>query len=1041
MLIMRTSFKLFPPLFLFIIFIFLSAAISSAEQNSQPAIEKGASDTGNTSSTVTGSANTSQPSTEKNSGSNSANSPVAGNANDFASDIAVDRLKEFTKRDTEKIDTKRPHGAFIIPPTTSAIPGPAIVSDAGAASPLVGSSVTYHIADGFSFGNGNISAAELEWVAEASGARTFKKTTQLVPQGGTLSNFGHAFFEVKSPVAAVYKVSFKIKYKIFGLNAEFTANAQPVTITFVSGAAVDANPKDGMPDVTISTPGCGGDTPANLESKKLLVDFTRANALQEAGLKEDTSYTWVWNKKEADELSAKPAAVHKYLRASIKRGSDIESDAETGINSTAYSQLSENDRGSFIECGDTYYKRSGIKVEGSGPVPGSLKPVWTVRYPSSSLNAGKWNTAYNLNAINKCQLPTDFRSDNFSFTPTEPTEPFSFEIGMKIKHKWREYKYDNSRSQIKQAIEYAKQLPEKLNAQANSDPDRRGDFVPATTATNQINVSGGEGERGSAISVVISNKCVYKKQYYKEVNDGGGGQIGRGGGGGNDGAPQAEGNGSGTHRVEDGPPRDCEIKESNSFGCGKTTCDDPDKDQDTDPCLRHEMVLDTTAPKITFDGGTIGNGQGDVCSGSGDLVLVKVEISDNNLYSPLSTPYLTYETAPSGGAGVNESWSAVPLQMESVGAVPDNNAARPYPANSGKFQTLVPVPYNIKGIKAIRWFVDAFDGAKAPHTPEFHGAPSNGNHNHGNFWTTSGGHDGNTHDTHEVPENIKGTISVYDNDRPNIDVRMWKVDRSGVYLVGEFLASEDYFVEDCYYQTNDPKLIDNTGVTAGTYSGFKGSIPTDLILTAGYQPAFPATSLFTAAKKQKVVANLDHQCEKSDKWFDYEAGAGVKSQNGNCPVVFEDVKYIFTVDAADNIEAVVNSGARTDIPKVERTLVTFDFQDRKDINISSAKMEFVPGQRVPKNAAGGAVHWYLGPEDPSIPVADPTMLPMEVPTFEYVFHSVSKADDVRRMKLDVEDCVGHHREINIKFKISEVTNELRILEEKVKRELKRDAKQ
>jgi len=1009
---MRTSFKLFPPLLLFIFLFFLFVSIVSANPNQQPPADNGNADRA---------ANPNTPQiTPPNSGGNTS-------ASDFASDIAIDRLKKFSERGSGKIDTTRPSGGFVIPPAISNIPGPAIVSDAGASSPLVGSNIKYHIVDGFSFGNGNISSAVIEWTAEAPGGRTFKKTTTLVPQGGTIANFGHAFFELKPAEAANYKIDFKIKYKILGLKADFIANAQPLTTAFLSGnAGIDNIIAIGgtNPVVIVANPGNAGDTLPGFKSKDIIVDFFRDNASLEVGLKEDHNYTWKWPRVEPQEPNCRPGPIHNYLRSAIKRGADIDSEDDTGIDSAALGQLAPKEQGNYVQGpGGAFFKKSGVQPGGSGPVPGTLKPLWTVRYPSSNQNGGAWNTQYNLDRIGSSSFPTDLQNDVFSFKPMEPTEPFLFEISMKIKHKWREFKYDKSGTQIASAISYAAQLPGVLNAQAQGDCDFRGFVTQAALASNVIAPSGGEGPHGSGISVNISNTCTYNKQFWKEVDDG----------------FEADGTTPKKKKVEDGPPRPVTISGGSAFGCGKTK--DEEKDQNTDPCIRHEMVLDTTAPKITFDSGSIGNGQGDVLCGSGDLVLIKVEISDNNLYSPLSTPYLTYETAPSGGGGGNESWSAVPLQMTPFMAVPDNNAARPYGSNSGKFQALVPVPHNIKGAKAIKWFVDAFDGSKAPHgPPEFPGAPPNGNHNKGNFWTASGGHDGNTPDTHEVPPNINGTISIYDNDRPNINVRMWKVDRAGVYLVGDFSAAEDYFVEDCYYHTNDPKLVDNTATT-GTYSGFKGTIPTDPVLTAaGYQPAYPNTTLFPAAKKQKVIDTLVHQCEKSNMWFNYDAGDGVKRQNGNCPVVFEDVKYIFTVDASDNIEALVNSGARTDIPKVERAVLTFNFQDKGDNNISSTKMEFVPGQRTPKSSAGGAVHWYLGPEDPSIPVADPTMLPMEVPTFEYVFHSVSKGGDIRRMNIIAEDLVGHRRELNVNFKISEVTNELRILEEKVKRELKQNVK-
>ncbi|HPG58461.1 MAG TPA: hypothetical protein PKW98_11660, partial [Candidatus Wallbacteria bacterium] len=326
------------------------------------------------------------------------------------------------------------------------------------------------------------------------------------------------------------------------------------------------------------------------------------------------------------------------------------------------------------------------------------------------------------------------------------------------------------------------------------------------------------------------------------------------------------------------------------------------------------------------------------------MINVRVKVIDNNRYSALRTPFLTYETAPSANNAAGSTWSAVPLMMEPCAGVPDNAAPRPFAAgNWGYFQALVPSPHNIKGTKALRWFVDAFDGAKYQQPQPYNGVASFGNFNHGNFE-----YNGDGPNTQKVDQSMNkmGTLSIYDNDRPNINVKMWKVDRSGIYLVGDFEAAEDYFTEDFYYDmTNPSNMIDSSG-PAGEY---KAKIPPDT--SAGNVPAassilgpgsagmqipatliFPSSSLFPAARKAPIADNLKYQIEDAGyDFFKYHAGFGSLApsglKDGNCPVVFEDVKYIFTVDAYDNIEGIANNGVISMIPKPERTKVSFELKD------------------------------------------------------------------------------------------------------------------
>jgi hypothetical protein len=148
--------------------------------------------------------------------------------------------------------------------------------------------------------------------------------------------------------------------------------------------------------------------------------------------------------------------------------------------------------------------------------------------------------------------------------------------------------------------------------------------------------------------------------------------------------------------------------------------------------------------------------------------------------------------------------------------------------------------------------------------------------------------------------------------------------------------------------------------------------------------------------------------------------------------------YIFTVDAFDNIEGLANNGVVTMIPRPERTKVSFELKDDTAPTLAAVNMEFRDGQSAAVTSANEGKLWYLGPEDPSIPTPAGVPIPKEVPTFEHVFHSVSADNSVgnRYMRIAATDRCGHKRHLAVHFKVSEVTNELRVLEEKIKRELK-----
>jgi len=952
-------------------------------------------------------------------------------------DIDIDRLIKAASNAGQKFDKiKNNTGAnpganpgAVNPGAGNQIPGNAIVTDlAAGAQPLLGTGVKVRVKPGLNFGNGNIRSATLKWI---TGDGTASQPLHLPVQGGMVTNFNGAFYEFRPATAGPQNVRFEIAYKVFGDSTVHNAASPPENMVFVAGGAnPGVNP--GAPPGAFVPPPPGQNTLPGTISQQIPINFARAGGPPE--IKERESYTWSWPHAQLQPPTSIPGKAYAYIINNIKRGSEIETDEETGIDGNAHSALSENERANYIEFGGTYYRKRGIDIDGDGPLPDSLNPKWEVRYPSVAPNgSGGWNVAHNL-------TKTTAQGDNFTYSMPEPCEPFKALVAMKVKHTWRDFNYDKSGSQLQAAIQFYTAL------KSNTDPT--GTIVPGnkykdiTTTAGGVSASGGVCTAGPCgVSVTVTGSITYME--YEKVGT------------------QTVTDANGEEHEEDimewrGPKTRSIGK---SFPAGKVKHDD-DPDKFTDESIVHELVLDTTAPRIEFAPQSIGGmanlaGSGDIICSSGDLINVRVKVTDNNRYCALRTPYLTYETAPSGNNPAGAPWSAVPLMMEPCAGVPDNTAPRPFSGgNWGYFQALVPAPHNIKGSKALRWFVDAFDGAKFEQTQHFNGAPAFGNLNHGNFQYDGVGP--NTPNVAPSPANT-GTLSIYDNDRPNINVKMWKVDRAGIYLVGEFEAAEDYFTEDFYYDmTNPSNIIDPSG-PAGE---FKAKIPADT--APGNVPAaaailgpnsagsqipgaliFPNSVLFPAAKKIPIAQNLKFQIEDSSyNFFKYQAGFGAAGvgglKDGGCAVVFEDVKYIFTVDAFDNIEGLANNGVVTMIPRPERTKVSFELKDDTAPTLAAVNMEFRDGQSAAVTSANEGKLWYLGPEDPSIPTPAGTPIPKEVPTFEHVFHSVSADNSVgnRYMKIAATDRCGHKRHLAIHFKVSEVTNELRVLEEKIKRELK-----
>lgn len=959
-----------------------------------------------------------------------------------STDIDVERLIKTAANAKPKIDAiSRPNqgGANgpalnpgappqLIPPiAANAIPAGNIVADLPPqGQPLVGSAVKVRVKQGFSFGNGNIRNANLVW--KTSDGKT-SQPIQLFVQGGMVNNFGGALYEFRPQTGGAHSVRFEINYKLFGDDAKHTSVSAPQNIVFATGApglnpGIPANP--GQPgDPVFVPPPPGINTPPGTISKQIPINFSRLGGPPE--IREREEYSWKWEHAQLQHPDAKPGNAYNYIKASIKRGFEIESNDDQGV-----SQITPDEANKYIEVNGTFYKKSGINVDGDGPLPNSLLAKWKVRYPSVTPGgAGGWNIEHNLDkGIGE--------GDEFKYSMPEPSEPFKVIVAMRVEHTWRDYKYEKAPSQISAAIQFYNALKNNQDPTGSLNGDN---FRNVQITAHEPVCSGGTGPAGpSPISVTISGKATF--QEHKKVGE--------------------------EKYMENGVEKKRDVKNwvngsktiAKSFDAGKTVHND-ETGKLTDESIVHETVLDTTAPKLEFAPQAIGGlatltGTGDIICSSGDLINVRVKVTDNNKYSALRTPYLTYETEPSGNNPTGATWSGVPLLMEPCPGVPDNSSPRPFAnGNWGYYQALVPAPHNIKGTKALRWFVDAFDGSGFKQPQSFNGADCFGNFNHGNFEF-----DGIANNTHKVDAspNKYGTLTIYDNDRPNIEVKMWKVDRTGIYLVGEFEASEDYFTEDFYYDLTNPANIIDPGGPAGEY---KAKIPADTaagnvqaassvlgVASAGMQiPGaliFPNTALFPIARKMPIAQNLKFQIEDAPyNFFKYQAGYGAGAaaglKDGNCPVVFEDVKYIFTVDAYDNIEGIANNGVVTMIPKPERTRLSFEFKDTaSQPQLGAVNMEFRQGQSGPVTSAAEGKLWYLGPEDPSIPLAAGTVMLKEVPTFEHVFHSVSKDDSVgsRYFKITAADRCGHKRNIAIHFKVSEVTNELRVLEEKIKRELK-----
>ncbi|HPG58460.1 MAG TPA: hypothetical protein PKW98_11655 [Candidatus Wallbacteria bacterium] len=460
------------------------------------------------------------------------------------------------------------------------IPGDSIVSDAPArGNPLVGSTVKVRVKQGFSFGNGNIRNASLVWKTSSG---VVSRPINLQVQAGSINNFNGAFYEFRPSDAGMHQIHFEIIYKIMGDGTVHNAVSSAESFNFVSGVA-DPGVIPGGPggpggpvsdEVVFVPPPPGQDTPPNTVSQKIKINFSRESGGPE--IKEREEYVWKWPHELPDHPRSRPAKAHNYAVRAIIRGAELESEDEQGIDGAQHGALDERERNNYVEYGGRYYRKSGIDIDGDGPLPDSLKANWNVRYPSVTPNgSGGWNVAHNLSK-------TTYEGDQFRYAMPEPSEPFKVIVGMKVKHKWRDFFYDKAPSQISAAIQYYNALKN------NTDPTgaiRPGDrYKDISTTFNAPSASGGEGTEGPLeVSVTISGTIKFKE--WKKVGE--------------EDDPDAQPGPDGRRPKRDkyewvGPITQGRIQ---SFKAGTVKHNDEDN-KFTDESIVHELVLDTTAPKI-----------------------------------------------------------------------------------------------------------------------------------------------------------------------------------------------------------------------------------------------------------------------------------------------------------------------------------------------------------------------------------------------------------------------------------------------------------
>lgn len=428
-------------------------------------------------------------------------------------------------------------------------------------------------------------------------------------------------------------------------------------------------------------------------------------------------------------------------------------------------------------------------------------------------------------------------------------------------------------------------------------------------------------------------------------------------------------------------------------------------------------VFDTTAPEIRFVTEESGDIQalGDYKVTTGDLRMVRVWVKDNNRYARIRTPYLYYETEPS--AGRKETWCGAPLRMETI----DGIGPPPYMGERGndfRWQAFVPAPHNYIGARCVKWYVDAYDGSSHPRfqAKDFMASGKRaGNHNRGklNYETRPG--------EWEILSEEVGTFSIYDNDRPNITVKMYEVREGKPVFLDSFSAAEDWRTPDFHTDINP------------SGAAFAGIIPDDGILaSSGYLPTGSIMQFYMNQNPELKARIL------ADQPLQVADAGGVrfhfKTAESGPAVVFEDKHYLFAFDIDDNVDWLASGTGvqeRKDLEKFERLKWQLFDPESKIRMDSPAELRFAGGR-------GDAEGWYLGPRDPEV---DGIKSKQEIPMYEHVFHVPKNAagDGPRPyMRFAVTDKQGHERWIKISFNVIDVKTEFRNLEGKVERNRERD---
>lgn len=397
-------------------------------------------------------------------------------------------------------------------------------------------------------------------------------------------------------------------------------------------------------------------------------------------------------------------------------------------------------------------------------------------------------------------------------------------------------------------------------------------------------------------------------------------------------------------------------------------------------------VVDVTAPWFKFVAG-FGIEPGNIPATTGDFKLVKVEIYDNNRYADIRTPFLHYESRPSGGA--DDTWATEPLILDidgSKGAPPFNNF--------GVYRAMMPLPHNYKGYKCIRWYVDNHDGSMFSHHC---GA---GNHNKGDL-SHSGGAQA------DVENTDYGYLTLYDNDRPNIAVHIYEKTRTGIEKIATYRAAENWKAPDMYQAFSSGGPL------------WKGSIPDDGLLRQGTEAIFLPEEIVpyvTEPVEMAMAADLQNQVEDADA-RKYKFKVGERGE-----VLYEDRKYFFVVNANDNIEFLADAGTVKPVPKLKRTKVWYQFVEPSE-NINMGTFEPVEP---------GNWRWYLCTEDPK----DFDSGAKECYAFEHIFHrkiAGDDPDDTAFLNIKAEDTAGHMRYFWLTIRVGDVRSDFHNYDQKMLR--------